>query len=83
MAQLELAKEGTISPQMKQVAQHEGVEVEFVREGVAKGTIVIPANINHTNLVPYGIGQGLRTKVNANIGTSSDYGDVNTELEKL
>ncbi len=83
MTQLELAKEGIISPQMELVAQQEGVDAEFVRQGIAGGTIVIPANINHTNLVPRGIGQGLRTKVNANIGTSSDYGDIATELEKL
>ncbi len=83
MTQLELAKEGIISSPMKLVAQQEGVDAEFIREGVAKGTIVIPANINHTNLVPCGIGQGLKTKVNANIGTSSDFGDVDTELEKL
>jgi phosphomethylpyrimidine synthase len=83
MTQLELAREGIISSQMKQVAEQEGVDAEFVRQGVAKGTIVIPANINHTNLVPCGIGQGLRTKVNANIGTSSDFGNVDTELEKL
>ena len=83
MTQLELAKEGTISPQMKLVAQHEGVEAEFVRQGVATGTIVIPANIRHVNLIPCGIGQGLSTKVNANIGSSSDLHDVDTELEKL
>jgi len=83
MTQLELAKEGIISSPMKLVAEQEGVDAEFIRQGVAKGTIVIPANINHTNLVPCGIGQGLKTKVNANIGTSSDFGDVNTELEKL
>ena len=83
MTQLELAKERNISPQMKLVAQHEGVEVEFIRQGVASGTIVIPANINHLNLIPYGIGEGLKTKVNANIGTSSDFGDIGTELEKL
>ncbi len=83
MTQLELAKEGVISPQMESVAQHEGVEAEFVQQGVAKGTIVIPANTQHTNLVPCGIGQGLRTKVNANIGTSSDYGNTDTELKKL
>jgi len=83
MTQLELAREGTISPQMKLVAQHEGVEAEFIREGVAGGTIVIPANTNHTNLVPLGIGHGLRTKVNANIGTSSAFGNIDTELEKL
>ncbi len=83
MTQLELAKKGIISPQMKVVAASEGLEAEFIQEGVAKGTIVIPANINHAKLVPGGIGQGLSTKVNANIGTSSDFGDVNTELEKL
>ncbi|HEX9975760.1 MAG TPA: phosphomethylpyrimidine synthase ThiC [Dehalococcoidales bacterium] len=83
MTQLELARKGTISPQMKAVAKTEGVEAEFIRQGVAGGTIVIPSNIRHTNLTPCGIGQGLRTKVNANIGTSSDYGDTKTELEKL
>ena len=83
MTQLELARAGIISPQMDYVARHEGVEAEFVRDGVAKGTIVIPANINHANLVPCGVGYGLRTKVNANIGTSSDFGNIDTELEKL
>jgi len=83
MTQLELAREGIISPQMEVVAQYEGVEAEFVRQGVAEGTIVIPANTKHTNLVPRGIGQGLKTKVNANIGASSDFGNIDTELEKL
>jgi phosphomethylpyrimidine synthase len=83
MTQLELAREGKISPQMSLVAEHEGVEAELIRRGVAEGTIVIPANIRHENLVPCGIGQGLKTKVNANIGTSSDFGDRDTELEKL
>ncbi len=83
MTQLELAREGIISPQMRVVAQHEGLEAEFIRHGVAQGTIVIPANIKHLNLVPCGIGQGLATKVNANIGTSSDFGNLDTELEKL
>ncbi len=83
MTQLELAREGKISAQMRLVAESEGVEAEFVRRGIAEGTIVIPANIKHENLVPCGIGQGLRTKVNANIGTSSDFGDIDTEMEKL
>jgi len=83
MTQLELAREGKISPQMSLVAKNEGVEAEVIRRGVAEGTIVIPANINHKNLVPGGIGQGIKTKVNANIGTSSDFGDMDTELEKL
>ncbi len=83
MTQLELAREGTLSPQMRAVAEKEGIDPETVREMVAEGSVVIPANINHKRLEPCGIGKALRTKVNANIGTSSDYGDVNTELEKL
>ncbi len=83
MTQLELARKGIISPQMSLVAEQEEIEAEFIRQGVAEGTIVIPASIEHANLVPCGIGQGLKTKVNANIGTSSDFGDINTELEKL
>lgn len=83
MTQLELAREGIISPQMGVVAQYEGVEAEVVRQGVAAGTIVIPANTRHASLVPRGIGQGLKTKVNANIGASSDFGNIDTELEKL
>ena len=83
MTQLEAAKKGKITPEMISVAKAEGLEPEFIRQGIAAGTIVIPANPNHKNLIPCGIGQGLRTKVNANIGTSSDFGDISTEMEKL
>ena len=83
MTQLELARDGTLSPEMNAVAEKEGLDPETVCSGVAEGTIVIPANINRKGLKPCGIGKGLCTKVNANIGTSSDYGDINTELEKL
>jgi phosphomethylpyrimidine synthase len=83
MTQLELARKGTISLQMKQVAEKEGLEAELIRQGVAQGTIVLPVNIRHSNLDPCGIGKGLCTKVNANIGTSSDYGTIDTELDKL
>jgi phosphomethylpyrimidine synthase len=83
MTQLEIAREGNISPQMNAVAQAEGREAEFIRQGVAKGTMVIPANVRHSSLVPCAIGEGLSTKVNANIGTSSDFSSVDTELEKL
>jgi phosphomethylpyrimidine synthase len=83
MTQLELARKCTVSPQMKQVAEKEGVETDFVIQGLAEGEIVIPTNVNHTNLITCGIGKGLRTKVNANIGTSSDFCDLNTELRKL
>jgi phosphomethylpyrimidine synthase len=83
MTQLELARKGTVSPQIKHVAEKEGVETDFIIQGLAEGEIVIPANVNHTNLIPCGIGKGLRTKVNANIGTSSDFCNLNTELRKL
>jgi phosphomethylpyrimidine synthase len=83
MTQLELARKGTVSPQIKHVAEKEGVEADLIIQGLAKGEITIPANVNHINLIPCGIGKGLRTKVNANIGTSSDFCDLNTELRKL
>ena len=83
MTQLEMAKQGTVSPQMKHVAQREGVSEETIQQYVSEGKVVIPANVNHANLVPCGIGKGLTVKVNANIGTSSDYGTADTELEKL
>ncbi len=83
MTQLELARKGIISPQMRHVARTENLDVELIREGLAEGKIVIPANINHIGLTPCGIGKGLRTKVNANIGTSSDFATIEGELEKL
>ncbi len=83
MTQLELARKGSVSPQMRAVAKNEGLDAEFICQGVAAGKIVIPCNPNHTNLIPCGVGEGLRTKINANLGSSSDYGNINTELEKL
>ena len=83
MTQLEMARKGIISPEMKIVAGQEQLDVEFIRAGIADGNIVIPANVNHKNFTPFGIGKGLRTKVNANLGTSSDFGTIQTELAKL
>ena len=83
MTQLELAKKGSISPWVRRVAEKERLEADLIRQGIAEGTIVVPANTRRTNLDPCGIGKGLRTKVNANIGTSADYGTAETELEKL
>ena len=83
MTQLELARKGVVSPQVKHVAEQEGVQPDFVLQGLLDGTIVIPANPNHKNLIPCGIGKGLRTKVNANIGTSPDFCDLDTEIKKL
>jgi phosphomethylpyrimidine synthase len=83
MTQLELAKKGILSPQMKHVAQQENVAEEIILQNVAEGKIVIPANIHHVNLIPCGIGKGLSIKVNANFGASSDYGTIDTELAKM
>jgi len=83
LTQLETAGKGIISPEMKIVAEKEGIDPEVVLQGVADGLIVIPANINHQGLEPCGIGKGLSTKVNANLGTSSDIGNIETELAKL
>jgi phosphomethylpyrimidine synthase len=80
--QLIYAKEGTITEEMKMVAEDEGLDPEFIRKHVASGEIVIPKNINH-KFRPRGIGKGLRTKVNANIGHSSDHQDEDEELHKL
>ena len=83
MTQIEMARKGIVSPQMEQVAQRESVEADFIRQGIAQGTIVIPANVKGRRAKPCGIGKGLSTKVNANLGTSSDYGEVDSEVEKL
>ncbi|HMK47469.1 MAG TPA: phosphomethylpyrimidine synthase ThiC [Methanocella sp.] len=81
MSFLERAKKGEISEEMKAVATDEDVTPEFVQRGVASGRIVIPVT-HYRNIRPVGIGEGLRTKVNASIGTSSDIVDVDAEVEK-
>ena len=81
--QMQMAREGKITEEMKQVAADEKLLPEEIRAKVAKGVVAIPCNINHRGLQPRGVGEGLRVKVNANIGTSSTYPDVAPELEKL
>lgn len=83
MTQKEAADRGDFTPQMLRAAEREGVDPELVLHGLAEGTIVLPANPRHQGLDPWAVGKGLRTKVNANLGTSSDSGSVDTELEKL
>ncbi len=78
--QLELARNGIVTPLMKQVAHDEGKNPQWIRELVGRGEIVIPNNPNRSGQKVVGIGTGLRTKVNASIGTSSDIKDI--ELEK-
>ena len=80
---LKLARRGEITPEMLAVAEGEGLEAETVREEAAAGRLVIPANVNHGELRPIGIGTACRVKVNANIGNSSIRSDEQGELAKL
>ncbi len=80
--QLEHARQGTITKQMQIVAETEGLSEAFILDHVAKGEIVIPCNPARPNQKIVGIGTGLRTKVNASIGTSSDICDISLEVEK-
>ena len=82
MTQLEAAKQGIITEEMRQVAEDEHIDAEKIREGVEAGHIVIPANKNHWSLHAYGIGEGLRTKMNVNLGVSKDCHDYSVEQEK-
>jgi phosphomethylpyrimidine synthase len=83
MTQLEKALNNEITNEMKYVAEQEEVGIIALRKNIAKGLIVIPANIMHKNLRPVGIGYALRTKVNANIGTSPIKSNLEQELKKL
>ena len=79
VTQIDHARAGAVTPAMRAVAEKEGRDPEFIREGVAAGRIAIPANIHHASLIPEGVGGGLRTKVNVNLGIS---GDVACEAEE-
>ena len=81
--QMEAAKQNILTPQMQTVAEQEHMDPELLRQRVAKGTICIPANIHHTALHPEGIGEGLRTKINVNLGISGDCADYSAEMEKV
>lgn len=81
--QMEAARQGIITPQMEVVAEKEHLDAEVIRERVARGTVCIPANINHKNLSPEGIGEGLSTKINVNLGVSGDAHDYDEEWEKV
>lgn len=83
ITQIDAARSGTITKEMKRVAEKERKAPEEIRARVAAGTIAIPANINHKNLDPEGVGTGLRTKVNVNLGISGDLIDPEVELEKV
>ena len=83
MTQLENARKGIITNEMKQAALREGVDTNYIRSAIAEGTVIITKNKNHKSIEPLAIGKGLSTKINANIGTSQDRVNLREELEKL
>ncbi len=83
MTQILEARRGNITREMKQVAKNEKVLLEDIIQRLMDGSLIILANRKHSGVTPVGIGKGLRTKVNANIGTSQDKGSLKTELKKL
>ena len=81
--QMEAARKGIVTPQMETVAQKENMDVQKLRELVACGRVCIPANINHKALSAEGIGEGLKTKINVNLGISGDMNNYCVEMEKV
>ncbi len=80
---MEAAKKGIITPEIKTVADKEHIEADKLRELIACGQVAVPANINHKSLSPEGIGSGLRTKINVNLGISGDCKNYDMEFEKV
>src|SRR5881397_1796321 len=85
MTQLESARQGVVTPEMEYVARREDLDPELIRAEVARGRMVIPANVHHLakRLEPMAIGVASLCKINANIGNSAVTGTVDDELEKL
>lgn len=81
--QMDAARKGIITKEMTIVADKEKMDVEVLRNLVAEGKVAIPANKNHKNLDPEGVGEGLRTKINVNLGISKDCPNCERELEKV
>jgi phosphomethylpyrimidine synthase len=83
VTQLHFARRGEITPEMEFIAIREGMPAEFVRQEVARGRAIIPANVNHPELEPMIIGRHFHVKINANIGNSVVASSIDEEVEKL
>lgn len=83
VTQMHLARKGIVTPEMRRVAEREQLDPELIRSEVARGRMIIPANINHRALDPMGIGLKARVKINANIGSSPTTSSLEEEVEKL
>ncbi|WP_322631345.1 phosphomethylpyrimidine synthase ThiC [Aedoeadaptatus coxii] len=81
--QMDAARKGIITNEMKAVAAYENRDVEDIRRWVAEGKVAIPANKNHKCIKPTGIGSMLKTKINVNLGVSKDVSDLDEELKKV
>src|SRR5258708_1370623 len=81
--QMHLARQGIVSPEMARVAEREELEETLVRDEVARGRMIIPANVGHDALDPMAIGLRARVKINANIGNSPTTSSLKEEVEKL
>ena len=81
--QMDAAKKGIITKEMQVVAEKEGINIKTLMNLMAEGKIVIPANKNHKSISAEGVGQGLRTKINVNLGISKDCANIELELEKV
>ena len=81
--QMDAAKKGIITPEMEIVAKKENITAEELRERVARGSVAIPANKMHKAISPEGVGEGLKTKINVNLGISKDCTDYSIEWEKV
>ena len=83
VSQMHYARQGQVTEEMHHVAQRENLPDDLIREEVARGRMIIPANINHVNLEPMAIGIASKCKVNANIGASPNSSNMEEELDKL
>src|SRR5579863_4450976 len=83
VSQMHFARRGAITEEMQFVARREKLAPELVRDEVARGRMIIPANVNHRNLEPMAIGVASKCKINSNIGNSAVTSNVEEELEKL
>ena len=81
--QMDAARKGITTKEMEIVSKKENIDINLLKELIAKGKIIIPANKNHKNLDPEAVGEGMRTKINVNLGISKDCANIDKEMEKV
>jgi len=81
--QMEAARKGIVTNAMKHVSATENMDIELLMQKIAEGKIIIPFNKNHKNLIPAGVGEGLKTKINVNLGISRDCSNITSEMKKV